>query len=74
MANHVFMYFTWSNGILYGSVVSARPAEGDASNDDFGTFYWILPSTILIVSFPFRTVLDFQFVDPADLYEVGQRL
>jgi hypothetical protein len=75
MANHVFMYFNkeYGNFCIGGSIL-ARPAKGDASNDDFSTFYGIIPSAIFIVCLPFPIVVKSQFVDLANLFEVGQGL
>ena len=72
--------FIWSMGICNGEyydngVFLARPTNGDATNDDFSTFSWILPSAIVLrVAFLFPTVLDSQLVDFANLFPVCQWL
>lgn len=75
MANHVFMYFNKEYGnFCIGGGILARPAKGDASNNDFSTFYGIIPSAFFIVCLPFPIALKPQFVDLANLCEVGQGL
>jgi hypothetical protein len=73
---YFYMEYGHCNGEYYDNgVFLARPTNGDATNDDFSTFSWILPSAIVLrVAFPFPTILDTQLVDFANLFQVCQWL